>query len=95
MSWTPDPEITASRAQARERDPLGKAALFSGASPTRPAFGVLALECSACKRETPVRLRELPKLLFPIPVTLPRRFHTLMRCPACGRRAWLRAHWRL
>jgi uncharacterized protein with PIN domain len=48
-----------------------------------------------CKRESPVRVRELPRLAMPFTVTLPRRYHTLMKCPGCGRRTWVRAHWRL
>lgn len=95
MSWEPDPEIVEQRARARERDPMGKAALFSGSTPARGPLGMLVLECASCERETPTPLRELPKLLFPIPITLPRRFHTRMRCPACGRRTWMRAHWRI
>jgi hypothetical protein len=95
VTWEPDPEISEQRARARERDPMGKAALFSAHTPAQGALGLLALECSTCKRETPVRFRELPKLLFPITITLPRRHHTLMRCPACGRRTWMRARWRV
>jgi hypothetical protein len=95
MSWTPDKDIVEQRAHARERDPLGKAALFSGATPARGGFGTLTLECSTCERETATRLRELPSLLLPFTLTLPRKYHTLMRCPACGRRTWMRAHWRI
>ena len=94
MSWQQDAKNAEQRARARERDPMGKAALFSGAATTQHAFGLLVLECSVCKRETPTKLRDVPKLLFPLTVTLPKRFHTLMRCPACGRRTWMRAHWR-
>lgn len=79
----------------RQPDPLGKAALFSVTAPRSGPLGTLTLECSACKRESPVRLRELPRLTIPFTVTLPRRYHTLMKCPGCGRRTWLRAHWRL
>lgn len=79
----------------RERDPLGKAALFSGAPANQGSLGGVTIECSSCKRETPVRLSELPKLLFPLTLTLPRKFHTLMQCPSCGRRTWVRARWRV
>jgi uncharacterized protein with PIN domain len=79
----------------REPDPLGKAALFSVTAPKTGALGMLTVECSVCRRETPLRLRELPRLLMPFAITLPRRYHTFMKCPGCGRRAWVRAHWRL
>lgn len=95
MTFRPDEELAEHRARAREQDPLGKAALFSDHTPDHSALGILALECSACHRETPIRLREIPKLLLPIAVTLPKRYHTLMTCPACGRRTWVRAHWRI
>jgi hypothetical protein len=79
----------------REPDPLGKAALFSVSAPKTGPLGMLTIECSACKRESPVRIRELPRLAIPFTFTLPRRYHTLMKCPGCGRRTWVRAHWRL
>lgn len=79
----------------RQPDPLGKQALFSTSTPRGGPLGTLTLECSVCKRESPVRFRELPRLAIPFTVTLPRRYHTLMKCPGCGRRTWLRAHWRL
>ncbi|MBI4729091.1 MAG: hypothetical protein HY775_06260 [Acidobacteria bacterium] len=82
-------------ARRRERDPMGKRALFSAATPRPSPLGTLALECSSCKRESPVRLRDLPRLSFPLVVHLPRRYHSLMKCPACGRRTWMRAHWRV
>jgi len=80
---------------SREPDPLGKAALFSATAPRRGPLGTITLECSACKRESPVRIWELPRLAMPFTFTLPRRYHTLMKCPGCGRRTWVRAHWRL
>ncbi|MFP5223997.1 MAG: hypothetical protein ACLGH3_00320 [Actinomycetota bacterium] len=90
-----DEQLAESRAKDRERDPLGKAALFSQNAPDQGSLGRLALECSVCGRETPTSLRELPRLLFPFTITLPKRFHTFMMCPACGRRTWVRAHWRV
>ncbi|MFA5890420.1 MAG: hypothetical protein WDA27_05665 [Actinomycetota bacterium] len=80
---------------ARRPDPLGKRALFSVSGVPSGPFGSLALECSSCKRESPVRLRELPRLMMPLSITLPRKYHSLMKCPGCGRRTWLRAHWRV
>jgi hypothetical protein len=89
------PGFTDAPRRLREPDPLGKSALFSATAPRGGPLGTLTLECSACKRESPVRLRELPRLAMPFSFTLPRRYHTLMKCPGCGRRTWLRAHWRL
>jgi hypothetical protein len=80
--------------RSREPDPLGKRALFSAGSVRPGPFGTLALECSSCKRESPVRFRDLPRLAMPFSITLPRRYHSYMKCPGCGRRTWMRAHWR-
>jgi hypothetical protein len=81
--------------RAREPDPMGKAALFSISAPRPGPLGTLALECSRCRRETPVRIRDFVRLSFPVALHRPRKFHSLMRCPSCGRRTWLRAHWRI
>jgi hypothetical protein len=90
-----DEQLAEHLRQSREPDPLGKRALFSVGSVRPGPFGVLALECSSCKRESPVRFRDIPRLTFPVTVTLPRRYHTYMKCPGCGRRTWMRAHWRI
>ncbi len=78
-----------------ERDPLGKMALFSADRPA-PALGTLLVECSACHRETPVSASQLVRSAFPFSLHLPlvKRYHSLMRCPACGRRTWVRVFWR-
>lgn len=89
------PTLANAGARTRERDPLGKAALFSQNTPDQGSLGRLAVECSICEREAPVKLRDLPRLLFPFTLTVPRRFHTYMTCPSCGRRTWVRAHWRV
>ena len=81
--------------QAREPDPLGKLALFSAGARTQGRFGTLILECSSCKRESAVRLRELPRLAIPFWMAAPRRYPAYIRCPACGRRTWLRPAWRI
>lgn len=80
----------------RRRDPLGKMALFSAETPARP-FGTLSVECSSCGRETPVSAVEAARAALPFSVHLPviRRYHSLMRCPACGRRTWVRVRWTL
>lgn len=79
----------------REPDPMGKQALYSVASPRSGPLGTLTLECSSCKRESPVRFRELPRLAFPFWLSAPRRYPAFLKCPGCGRRTWLRPHWRL
>jgi hypothetical protein len=78
-----------------ERDPLGKMALFSGEEERR-SLGTFVLECSSCKRETPVSGAGLVRAALPFSLHLPlvRRFSSYMRCPACGRRTWLRLTWR-
>lgn len=81
--------------QSREPDPLGKRALFSAGAVRHGPLGTIALECSSCKRESPIRMRDIPKLVFPFTITLPRRYHSFLRCPGCGRRTWMRAHWRV
>ncbi|MFL5799540.1 MAG: hypothetical protein ACJ77A_16615 [Actinomycetota bacterium] len=80
-----------------EGDPLGKAALFSSASDRRPsALGTFLVECSACHRETPVTAGDLVRLGLPsIHLPLLKRYPSLMRCPACGRRTWVRVRWHL
>jgi hypothetical protein len=90
-----DEQLAEHLRQTREPDPLGKRALFSGSTVRPGPLGTLALECSSCKRESPVRFRDIPRLTFPLTVTLPRRYHTYMKCPGCGRRTWVRAHWRI
>ncbi|MDP9340772.1 MAG: hypothetical protein M3Q23_01415 [Actinomycetota bacterium] len=78
-----------------KRDPLGKMALFSADRPAH-TYGTLLVECSACHRETPVSVSQLVRSAFPFSLHLPlvKRYHSLMRCPACGRRAWMRVSWR-
>jgi hypothetical protein len=77
-----------------ERDPLGRMALFSSTElePARSRTDVLALECSSCLAESPVSPSGLLRAALPLSVHLPlvKRYHSFMRCPACGRRAWLR-----
>jgi hypothetical protein len=81
-----------------EPDPLGKMALYSGSAETRAsAYGSFLVECSSCKRETPLSPLQLVRAAFPLSVHLPllRRYSSYMRCPACGRWAWLRVTWRM
>lgn len=79
----------------REPDPMGKRALFSVGSRSSGPMGTLTLECSSCKRESPIRLRELPRLAFPFWTAAPRQYPAYLKCPGCGRRTWLKPHWRM
>lgn len=90
-----DEQLAEHLRQTREPDPMGKLALFSGSAPRPGPLGTLAIECSSCKRESPIRFRDIPRLAMPFSITLPRRYHTFMKCPGCGRRTWVRAHWRI
>jgi uncharacterized protein with PIN domain len=80
------------RSDFDERDPLGRMALFSDVEPEAPATNRAVLECSACLKETPASLRTVAKAALPFSVHLPfaRRYPSFMRCPACGRRTWMR-----
>ena len=77
-----------------ERDPFGKMALFSGER-SQPALGTFLVDCSSCRRETPVSASQLVRSALPFSLHLPfvRRYHSFMRCPACGRRTWIRVRW--
>jgi hypothetical protein len=73
-------------------DPQGRRALYSGAVAQAPALGAVTVECSDCRQATVVTARGLVRLAMPS-VHLPvlRRDHpSWMRCPACGRRTWVR-----
>jgi hypothetical protein len=90
------PERDAEPAQADPldiRDPFGRMALFSSTEPEPDASRrSLVVECSACLSETPVSAFDVAKAALPFSLHLPlvRRYHSFMRCPACGRRAWVR-----
>ena len=71
--------------------PMGKHALYSAAE-RKPR--TLTVECSACREETRVSYIELAALLFPFHFHVPvmKYHHSWFKCPACGRRTWLRVH---
>ena len=76
-----------------ERDPMGRMALYSDATPEPEApAGWLVMECSSCLAETPVSLAGLVRSALPLSIHLPfvRQYPSFMRCPACTRRAWVR-----
>ena len=87
---------TASRLIPKERDPMGRMALYSTQQVSRPT-GTFIVECSTCRREKPVTVVELILAAVPFSVHLPliRRYHSYMRCPSCGRRTWVRVHWQI
>ena len=93
-----DPKVRHPSAPRRElapdRDPMGKMALFSSQRRPPPA-GTFLVDCSACRRETPVSPVQLVRSAFPFSVHLPllRKYHSFMRCPSCGRRTWVRVRW--
>ena len=88
------PSVRVDRDLPPERDPMGKMALFSGDARSS-VTGTFLVDCSACRRETPVSPIQLVRSAFPFSVHLPllRRYHSFMRCPACGRRTWVRIRW--
>ena len=75
-----------------ERDPMGRMALFSEVEPQEPDAQPLWIECSSCLKETPVSPLDLVKAALPFSLHLPvvKRYHSFMRCPACGRLTWVR-----
>jgi hypothetical protein len=79
-----------------ERDPMGRMALFSEIEPQEPAQERLWIECSSCLKETPVSALGLVKSTLPFSLHFPmiKRYHSYMRCPACGRRTWVRVRFR-
>jgi hypothetical protein len=75
---------------------MGTMALFSDPEPQPPPGPALVLECSSCLSSTPMSPVGLVRAALPFSVHLPllRRYHSLMRCPACGRRTWVRVLYR-
>jgi uncharacterized protein with PIN domain len=58
--------------------------------------GTLVVDCSACDRRTRVTYAEFAALHLPVWLWIPSPMRThrhWLRCPACHRYAWLRAHW--
>lgn len=86
------PDAPAASQDFEDRDPLGRMALFSDPEPQPESGPSLFVECSSCLAITPVSPLSLVRGAFPFSVHLPviRRYHSWMRCPACGRRAWVR-----
>ncbi len=76
---------------ASGRDPQGKQALFSGAEQP-PSLGSVALDCPLCHRRTVVSMVRLAQMSLPgVHVPVPKRgYRAWVKCPACGRRTWMR-----
>jgi hypothetical protein len=81
---------TPEKAASAERGD-GKYALYSATE--KKAFSC-TVECSSCREETRVSYLELAALLLPVHFHVPGvRYHfSWFRCPACGKRTWLRVH---
>lgn len=77
-------------------DPMGRRALYSDAEQP-PAFGAVTITCSSCEDTsvaTPLALVALALPSLHLPLLRPRH-PSWMRCPACGRRTWVRLGLRL
>ena len=78
----------------RHADSEGKRVLFSANSdePEVPPLGTITVHCSGCDITSALTPRQalaaaLPSLHLPL---LRRDHPSWMRCPACGRRTWVR-----
>jgi hypothetical protein len=81
------------RPERPERDPMGKAALFSDTR--RP--GTVMIECSGCGESTRLSYVDFAWSTLPFSLWLPPipqiHFNRRMTCPACSEWTWVRAHW--
>jgi hypothetical protein len=80
----------------RPSDPEGRRALYSAIGQS-PSLGAVTIACSSCERTSVVTPRRLIGLAAPsLHLPLIKRGHSSwMRCPACGRRTWVRVRVRL
>ncbi len=69
----------------------GRRALFSTSDP-QPAPGSFVLECSSCRQRSVLLVMQAVRAALPsLHLPLIKRGHpSWMRCPACGRRTWVR-----
>lgn len=77
-------------------DAEGKRALFSGGEPIVPAMGAVVVECSSCGVETAMTPRQLVRASIPsLHLPFVKKDHpSYLRCPACGKRSWVRIRFR-
>ncbi len=82
-----------SRPAHPERDPMGKAALFSDTR--RP--GTVLVECNSCGASTRLTYVDFALSTLPFSLWLPPipsiRYNRRMTCPSCSEWTWVRAHW--
>jgi hypothetical protein len=81
------------------RDPSGRMALFSSLEPQPEPSPIefVVIECSSCLKETRTSPLGLARAVVPFALFLPlvRSYPAWVRCPACGRRTWVRLSVRL
>ena len=76
-------------------DAEGRRALFSPTD-ARPAAGSVTVDCSSCGARSSLTPSQAVRTMVPsVHLPLLRRHASLIRCPACGRRAWCRVRLRL
>ncbi|HVE62221.1 MAG TPA: hypothetical protein VNB94_00265 [Mycobacteriales bacterium] len=83
-------------AAAPSTDADGTRRLYSTVS-SSPVLGAVTLECSSCGVESAMTLARLLRASIPsihLPV-IKGRYPSYLRCPSCGRRTWMRAHFRV
>ncbi len=84
-------------AEGRVIDPMGTRALYTQPKVEPPALGSVTIACSGCDEESIVGISRAARLLFGS-VSLPLirgDYPTLLRCPACHHRSWVRLSIRL
>jgi uncharacterized protein with PIN domain len=75
-------------------DAEGKRALFSPTD-AHPAAGSVTVDCSSCGARSSLTPSQAIRAMVPsVHLPLVRRHASLIRCPACGRRAWCRVRLR-
>ena len=84
------------RGSALPQDPQGRRSLFSVAQQA-PALGAVTVDCSGCGQTSVVTPRQVARMGLPsLHLPLVKRDHpSWMRCPACGKRTWVRLGLRL
>lgn len=56
--------------------------------------GGVTVECSECQKTSEVSFLDLGRAAIPLPVFIPfRKYPSLLKCPACNERTWMRVRW--